>query len=361
MPPKTNQTTSSKAKENKSDKNKTRSRQYKREYKYKSRVPHGPHGMKLKQVQYHQFPGPVAIYHFQVSFLSISNFKSLLKRQEHGYVNTLLSTDPLFNKPVMDGDEMPSSCLEVGYLKDVFVVGGSALGLRWGNGIVEWLCFDRDIKTSILDKIDVGTDVYLMLFEHVGDTLRPEVGPSRKVRFTEHRDWFECLKGAGRKPVRLGLTWKKYGTELQTEHLRLRRKREREEMGLDEEEEEENVEKQEDEEEEDREQEDAEEEYGEARGNHWPPEMHDPGHLESPYALARERPDSQTVPNLTPNFHFHHPNIAPTIEKHTPFIYRDHVHRHTFSTSQVQATPCSARAAVICRARSMRYQLLSRS
>jgi hypothetical protein len=335
--------TNTKTKKRKAGKNKTPATGPRQ---YKPRVPHGPNGMKLKQVQYHQLSGPIAIYHFQASYISVSNFRSLLKRQEHGYVTTLLNVDPLFYKPIIDGDEMPASCLEVGYLSDVFVAGGSALGFRLGNGMVEWLCFDRDIKASILDQIDVGTDMYRMLFEHVGDTLRPEMGPNRRVLgSTEHRDWFGCLKGAGRKPARLSITWRNYGTALQQEHLRLREKRERDERETNGEE---VVEEQEDRDaKEEQEQEDEfAEEYADDSGVHGEgrlpngeeyredqgTEMHDPDHFDHLQGLAGEVSESQEVNDNPIPFTFYHPDIAPTIEKHTPFIYRDPVHADNDAT-----------------------------
>jgi hypothetical protein len=103
--------------------------------KNKPLVPRGPYGKKLKQIRYHQFTHNVSIYHFQASFISISTFRSLLKRQEHGYVSTLFSPDPLTNKPVMDGDEMPVECMEVGYLRDFFVAG------------VQYRVYDREALT----------------------------------------------------------------------------------------------------------------------------------------------------------------------------------------------------------------------
>jgi hypothetical protein len=319
MPPKANQAKTKKVK------TKTETKK-----KNKPRVPRGPYGMKLKQTRYHQFTHNVSIYHFQASFISISTFRSLLKRQEHGYVSTLFSPDPLANKPVMDGDEMPVECMEVGYLRDVFVAGGSALGFRVGNNTVEWMCFDHDIKPSILDKVDVHNSVYPMLFEHVGDTERPAAGKGRKVQFTEHRDWYECLKGAERKPFTLSITWRKYGTEMQMEHLRLRREHEREEMGLDG-----DVDGAEEEEED---HEDAEEEYenaSEAHRDDWSADSHGSRRYEHQQAdydgeEAEGEAESQSLghaPNSSTNHNntisFNHPNIAHTIEKHVPFIYRD--------------------------------------
>jgi hypothetical protein len=184
--------------------------------------------MKLKQVRYHKFQEDILIYHYQESFLSVSNLRSLLNRHDHGYVQSLLSDDPFADTPVPPGDETPPGCLEVGYLRDVFQLGGSALGFRMGDaGGIEWLCFDRDIKMSFLDRIDIDVPSKRMLFEHVADLARSETcrKSSRKLAYTDHKDWFDALLRAGRKKPRLGLTWRRFGTELRDEHLRRRERR----------------------------------------------------------------------------------------------------------------------------------------
>jgi hypothetical protein len=304
MPPKANQT-----------KTKTK-KKITRPSVWKPRAPRGLHGMKLKQIQYHRFIHSIPIYHFQASFISISNFKALLNRKEHGYVSTLLSADPLFNTPITDGDEIPDFCLEVGYLRDVFVAGGSALGFRLGNGMLEWMCFNRDIKASILDKldVDVGMSVYPMLFEHVGDTLRPE-GKGRKVRFPEHREWFEGLKGAERENLRLSVTWRAYGADMREFHRGMRERMERggEEGG--------------------EEVEDAGEEYEDEDGgvfddyedigiaNGYGPQHHQ--QYQGKEREAGEAAENHNSFGRDHTYTFNHTAITLTIEKHTPFINRD--------------------------------------
>ncbi|CAG5156512.1 uncharacterized protein ALTATR162_LOCUS4309 [Alternaria atra] len=172
----------------------------------------GPKGMKLKQLQYHKFEKDVVIYHYCASFITVTDFRSLLNRQQHGYVNYLLGPDPLSSTPTPPGDEPPPGCLEIGYLPSVFHIG-------------EWLCFNTDIKSTILDQLDINTSTQQMLFERVGDLPRPpppEKKWSRTVAYTEHKDWFESLREAGRRPFRLGVTWRTWGTELMIDGMRKR-------------------------------------------------------------------------------------------------------------------------------------------
>ncbi|KAL1792893.1 hypothetical protein ACET3X_009400 [Alternaria dauci] len=118
----------------------------------------GPKGIKLKQIQYHKFNEDIPIYHYAASFLSVPNFRSMLNRQQHGYVNYLLGGDPLASTPTPPGDETPPGCLEVGYLPSVFMLGGSALGFRLPSNppATQWLCFDRDSVAGAAASEEVG-------------------------------------------------------------------------------------------------------------------------------------------------------------------------------------------------------------
>ncbi|KAI4907176.1 hypothetical protein J4E90_009678 [Alternaria incomplexa] len=185
----------------------------------------GPNGNKLKQAQYFRFAkNDVVIYHYRASFISVPKLRSLLNRPAHGFVCALRSDDPFGKKPVPAGDEIPPGCLEVGYLADVFQLGGSALGFRTGDNVVEWLCFDRDIKAGILDNLDIDTPTATggMLFEHVADIGRSPTTSkcSRRLVWTEHRDWYDALERAGRIPMRVGVRWTGFGERLREDHLR---------------------------------------------------------------------------------------------------------------------------------------------
>jgi hypothetical protein len=185
---------------------------------------HGPNGNKLKQVRYYQFQNAIAIYHYQASFISFKQFRSLLTRKDHGYVWALRSNDPFCKVPVPPGDEVPATYIEVGYLANVFQRGGSALGFRMGGDVVEWLCFDKDIKTLLLDRLDVNTSTARMLFDHVADIERAAFTSraSKKLLYTDHKDWYDALERAVRVPLDFALSWRTFGTELKKEHLRRR-------------------------------------------------------------------------------------------------------------------------------------------
>ena len=186
----------------------------------------GPNNIPLKQQPYYKFNVDIAIYHYCASYLSLHNFKALLQRPQHGYVDALLGEDDTLAQNLLTtaDDTLPAGCFEVGYLPGIFVRGGSALGFRLGTGVVEWLCFDRDVKATILDKLDINTATQRMLFEHVADLAKPETltKTTRRVPYTEHKDWYESLKGAGRRRFVLGLSWRNFGREARNENLRLK-------------------------------------------------------------------------------------------------------------------------------------------
>ncbi|CAO2650183.1 Nn.00g014750.m01.CDS01 [Neocucurbitaria sp. VM-36] len=183
---------------------------------------YGPNGMKLKQIQFRSYIHDIGIYHFQAYFVSLYNFRFVLNRKDHGYVDTLLSYDPLHDQPVPAGDEIPVGCIEVVYMPNVFQHGGSALGFRVGANVVEWMCFDRDVDEPILKTLETDRQDpkggKLMLFDHVADLLRGV--QERRIRGTnlEHRTWHESLRVAGHRRVMVNLTWKTFGTGLQRQH-----------------------------------------------------------------------------------------------------------------------------------------------
>jgi hypothetical protein len=194
----------------------------------------GRNGMKLKQLQYRSYRHDIAIYHFQAYYISVHNFRSILRRKEHGYVGVLLGVDhPGYYKAIVDGDEMAEGCLEVGYLVNVFQNGGSALGFCMGNNVVEWLCFDRDIKASILDRTDVGTSTLQMLFDYTGSVAKGLTKHRVKGADLEHKGWYESLLKAERSPAMLKLSWKTFATELMHEYERKRSDYEPPMLGLD--------------------------------------------------------------------------------------------------------------------------------
>ncbi|CAA9956425.1 hypothetical protein PTMSG1_00033 [Pyrenophora teres f. maculata] len=188
----------------------------------------GPNGIKLKQQQYYKFTSDIRIYHYSAPYLSLHTFKTLLQRRAHGYVAALVGSDEALSRNMLTTptDVIPPGALEVGYLPSVFAHGGSALGFRLGNRVVEWLCFDRDIKESVLDKLDINTETQEMLFDHVADLEKPVPvsSTSRKVPYTEHKDWYESLREAGWRPCVVRLSWRNFGWDIKDEILRRRRR-----------------------------------------------------------------------------------------------------------------------------------------
>jgi hypothetical protein len=162
----------------------------------------------------------------------------MLNRLDYGYVETLIGADTLANDHfVTPGDEIPRGCIEAAYLPGVFpdnrsgkhASPGSALGFRTGD-VIEWLCFDRPIdnilstwiwkKTTklILVRKKIHPDHKRKLFNLVA--YMPKGLEQRRVRGAnkEHVQWFTSLLGAKHRPLRLRLTWKRFGTELKKQH-----------------------------------------------------------------------------------------------------------------------------------------------
>lgn len=199
---------------------------------------------RLKQIQYRSYQHEILIYHFRTKHLSVSEFRSLLSRDTHGYVDTLISTDTLAQKPVPKGDKVPRNCIEAAYFPNVFSQNGarstgSALGFRVGNNVIDWVCFDRPIDTSILDswigfKTPFGLQVHAQdivpanhprrLFDLVGSM--PKGISQRRVRGAnyEHKQWHDALWEAKLRLMTLRLTWRNYTAELMDHHTQQRAK-----------------------------------------------------------------------------------------------------------------------------------------
>ncbi|KAF1937682.1 hypothetical protein EJ02DRAFT_437690 [Clathrospora elynae] len=153
----------------------------------------GPNSVTRKQLQYRTYMHDVSIYHFQAYHIPMYNFRC---------------------------DEIPYGCIEVAYLFNVFQNGGSALGIRVGNKVVEWMCYDRDVKDTSLYRMDIGppttTSNASMLFEHVAALPRDLAKVRGQNASMEDQDWNDSLLKAVRCPVKVKvkLTWRRYGTAL---------------------------------------------------------------------------------------------------------------------------------------------------
>ncbi|KAH8723355.1 hypothetical protein GQ44DRAFT_620489 [Phaeosphaeriaceae sp. PMI808] len=176
-----------------------------------------------RQIQYRSYQQEIKIYHFRVDSLSVNRFRSLLRKDKHGYVDVLVSPD-LLNFDVPDGDEIPSDRIEVGYLPRILamtqgsVTNGSALGFRTGNNVIQWFCFDRPVEDIILNawvsenkETDPGAREENKLFEFVASMPKGIATRTIKGSNEEHKRWHQCLwvaELARPRPLQLTLTWK---------------------------------------------------------------------------------------------------------------------------------------------------------
>lgn len=194
----------------------------------------------LRQIQYRSYQHEIQIYHFREQKVSISDFRSLLRRDVHGYVDTLVGTDTLAKKHhfVPEGDEIPENRVEVAYLPNVFTYQrsksyGCALGFRTGDKLIDWVIFDRPIEDIILNSwmwvvTNDGVQVHVRnnvhpdhprkLFDHVGGM--PKGITARRVKGVnpEHKQWHDSLWAAKLRPLKLKLTWKNVTMDLMAYH-----------------------------------------------------------------------------------------------------------------------------------------------
>lgn len=198
----------------------------------------------------------MTIYHFRTDFMSISNFRSLLRRDQHGYIDTLIGRDTILPMQFIDEEDViPPGRIEVAYLPFVFrsthKADWSALGFRFDNGTIVWLCFDRCIKGSILDAWtcveetrvirilkDVDRNDPARLFDPVGELEKGITKRAVRGAHEEHKQFHASLLAGELRNVRIRLGWRGFGKELRRSYEERweredREAREREiEMGL---------------------------------------------------------------------------------------------------------------------------------
>lgn len=190
-----------------------------------------PRGPKLRQIQYRSYQHTITIYHFNTLFKSVHQFRALLRRTEHGYVDTLIGVDTLARYQfILTGDEVPAHRVEVAYLPNVFRnyfgAYGSALGFRSEEGVVEWMCFERCIKSLILDawvceeneeeeggydvrvEKDVDKNDARRMFDPVATLDKGILKRAVRGAHEEHRRWHGSLWGAEARNVRVALRLK---------------------------------------------------------------------------------------------------------------------------------------------------------
>jgi hypothetical protein len=181
---------------------------------------------RLKQIQYRSYQLDIQIYHFRADYIPVPAFRNLLARQRDGYVDTLIGTDTLSpDQFVPTGDELPVGCIEAAYLPGVFPRHnnpGSALGFRIGGNVIQWLCFERPIQTSLLESCVWDTKMCDVRFDPKSGCrlfdIVARIDKGLKVRRVkganrEHKLWHDSLWGARARLVRVRLTWRNYGEE----------------------------------------------------------------------------------------------------------------------------------------------------
>lgn len=196
--------------------------------------PHHQPGARLKQIQYRSYQCTIQIYHFRKTCLSLNDFRSLLNRDLHDYVDSLISYDALAHLEPSEGDKVPADCIEVAYMPNIFTRGkvklyGCALGFRIDKTSIDWMCFQGDIEATILSTFivrlqgsavqcgpmpDLHPDDPRKLFDFVAEM--PKGLNQRRVKGAneEHRLWHDALWSAKLRKVKLKLTWKNYTAEL---------------------------------------------------------------------------------------------------------------------------------------------------
>ena len=111
-------------------------------------------------------------------------------------------------------------------MPNIFQNNGSALGFRLAEKI-EWYCYNRNIQEQLLLKLDIepkDPDGARWLFDLVA--YMPKGILTRRVKGSnaEHKGWHDSLLRAKHRNVRVTLTWKTFGEELEAKHARLRRR-----------------------------------------------------------------------------------------------------------------------------------------
>ncbi|KAF1917682.1 hypothetical protein BDU57DRAFT_404278, partial [Ampelomyces quisqualis] len=178
---------------------------------------------RLKQIQYRSYQRVIEIYHFRATYLSVFDFRNLLRRDAHGYMDTLVGSDTLLkDQYIPPGDEVPAGCIEVAYLPGVFprrkVSDGSALGFRMGNANIEWFCFERCISGEILErwmwdpesrKVQIAEGGVVdendprLLFDRVASLGKGTERRVVKAAHKEHNQWHGSLWDAKLRRVKV--------------------------------------------------------------------------------------------------------------------------------------------------------------
>ncbi|KAJ4991543.1 hypothetical protein SVAN01_02924 [Stagonosporopsis vannaccii] len=195
----------------------------------------------IQIIQYRSYQRDILIYHVHEHLVSLLPIRKALQSQK-SYHDKLVSFDPIRYYTVIEGDEIPTGCIEAAYMPSILHGNGSALALRSNKkaGKVEWFVFRGPIHETFLSQIilfgnnwvlqsDLNPDDPRKVFNLVGYA---EKGlKTRRVRGAnaEHKGWHDSLCSGEQEKVSVKFTWKEYGNELKAEQER--RRQEAEEVG----------------------------------------------------------------------------------------------------------------------------------
>ncbi|KAJ8116219.1 hypothetical protein OPT61_g2323 [Boeremia exigua] len=207
----------------------------------------------IQIIQYRSYQRDIFIYHVRRHLLSLPLLRRALQSQK-GYRDRLTSFDPIRYSVVVEGDEIPSGCIEAAYMPSILHSHGSALALRSDiePGRVEWFIFSEPIHETVLSRIvyidggwnlqpGIDTNDPRKVFDLVGYAEKGLRTRTVRGANREHKGWHDSLCSAEEGKKNLRLTWKGYGNELKADQERRRREetietadeRERETDGLD--------------------------------------------------------------------------------------------------------------------------------
>lgn len=185
-------------------------------------------------IQYRSYQRDIFIYHVRQHLLSLPVIRRALQSQEE-YRDRLTSFDPIRYFPVVEGDEVPSGCIEAAYMPSNFHGHGSVLALRTDieAGKVEWFIFSGPIHDTFLAQImffgdnwnlqpGINPDDHRKVFNLVGYAKKGLKTRTVKGANAEHKSWHDSLCAAEKAKENLRLTWKGYGNELRVNQERRR-------------------------------------------------------------------------------------------------------------------------------------------
>ncbi|KAF3042803.1 hypothetical protein E8E11_007013 [Didymella keratinophila] len=182
----------------------------------------------LQVIQYRSYQRDIFIYHVHTHLLPFADIRRALQSQA-AYRDKVTSYDPLRYFDVIDGDEVPTGCIEGAYMPSILHGHGSALALRVGTELssdaVEWYVFSESVDESFLSQIVCTNDNWSLqavvkpddprkVFDLVGYAEKGLKTRTVRGANREHKGWHDALCASMPVKKKVKLTWKKFGNEL---------------------------------------------------------------------------------------------------------------------------------------------------